>query len=170
MLSVVSSIACFVLFAGWQPTVRAADSAEQIEAKLKTVRKQLKELRRKEKALLDQLEQEKAKVAKARDGYVRVEVKGLLRDQVLNLPASVNPRRAWTITFGRTTWYLDFQDKKEFLKIARANEGKTVVVTGTLVEQWFRAPPGVYGGRPIGGAFSAGRVRLLVATIKATKK
>ena len=64
-------------------------------------------------------------------------MKGILRyEGVYYSPAVGGPDgnliKSWTITVEDTKWVLDFGDKKAFLALAKANEGKTVVVTGTV--------------------------------------
>ena len=76
-------------------------------------------------------EQTKAKeAAKREESYVKAEVKGTLHHEVLF--AGLARWEGWTITAGEFKWELDFGKDRQFQALAKANDGKTVVVTGAV--------------------------------------
>jgi len=142
MRGILSGIACLSLLAGSQ-LAAADEGVEQTKAKLQAVQKQLEELRQQEQALLKQLAAEEA--AKRNKGYIKAEVKGVLRYEGVYFPYAAGPDghliKSWTITVEDTKWVLDFGDNKAFLDLAKANEGKTVVLTGTVGTRKAFVPP-----------------------------
>ncbi len=142
MRGIFSGIACLSLLAGSQ-LATADEGVEQTKAKLQAVQKQLGELRQQEQALLKQLAAEEA--AKRNKGYIKAEAKGVLRYEDVYFPYAAGPDghliKSWTITVEDTKWVLDFGDNKVFLDRAKANEGKTVVVTGRLATRVPFIPP-----------------------------
>jgi hypothetical protein len=149
MQSVFSIIACLALLAGPPGAPAADDDVEQAKAKLQAVRKQLEELRLREQALLRELEQAEQEAARRKEAYIKAEVKGILRYHDVFFPNLLAPSsqpnwqavKSWTITVEDTTLVLDFGDNKTFLELAKANEGKMVVVTGTVKTREFFRPP-----------------------------
>jgi hypothetical protein len=143
MRAILSGIVFLWLFADSQ---RAAEDEglESARAKLQAVRKQLEELRQEEQTLLKQLAAQEA--AKRSEGYIKAEVKGVLRyEGVYFHPFAGGPDghliKSWTITVEDTKWVLYFRDNKAFLDLAKSNEGKRVVVTGTVGTRKAFIPP-----------------------------
>jgi hypothetical protein len=133
MRGIFSGIACLSLLAT-APLAAADEGVEQTKAQLRAVQKQLQELRQQEQALLKQLAAPEA--ARRNTGYITAEVKGVLRYEGVYFPHAGGPDgqfiKSWTITVEDTKWVLDFGDNTVFLDRAKANEGKTVVLTGTV--------------------------------------
>jgi hypothetical protein len=154
------SMVCFSLCAGFQQPALAGEAVEETKAKLQNIRKQLEDLRQQEQTLLKQLEKAKKEAAKREESYVKAEVKGTLRHEVLF--AGLARWEGWTITAGEFKWELDFGKDKKFQALAKANDGKTVVVMGTVEIRPASLP--AY-------QTSLGRTTVLkVATFKATAK
>jgi hypothetical protein len=172
MRGILSGIVCFSLFAGLQGAAAADEDVEQTKAKLQAVQKQFEELRQQEQALLRRLEQAKKEAAKRNESYIKAEVKGILRQEGVYFPPPFSTPngqvvKSWTITVEDTKWLLHFGDK-ELLELAKANEGKTVVVTGTVVTRVFLSPPrgNTFNNEPP----LPQPTGLSVATLKATAK
>jgi hypothetical protein len=168
MRGILSGIVCLSLFGGLQPAAPDED-VEQTKAKLQAVQKQLEDLRHQEQALLQQLATQKA--AKRNESYIKAEAKGILRYEGAYFPFSGGPDghliKSWTITVEDTKWVLHFGDNKAFLDLAKANEGKTVVVTGRVGTRVAFPPaknPFKYDPPP------PAPTGLSVATFKATAK
>jgi hypothetical protein len=142
MRGILSGIAFLSLFAGSQRAA-ADEGVEQTKAKLQAVQKQLEELRQQEQTLLKQLAAQEA--AKRNKGYIKAEVKGVLRYEGVYFPYAGDPDghliKSWTITVEDTKWVLHFGDNRAFLDLAKANEGKTVVLTGTVGTRVLFRPP-----------------------------
>jgi 16S rRNA G966 N2-methylase RsmD len=143
MRGILSGIAFLSLFAGSRRAA-ADEGVEQTKAKLQAVQKQLEELGQQEQALLRQLAAQEP--TKRSDGYIKAEVKGVLRHEGVYFPPPFsNPDgqvvKSWTITVEDTKWVLHFGDNRAFLDLAKANEGKTVVVTGTVGTRVLFRPP-----------------------------
>jgi hypothetical protein len=143
MRGIVSGIVFLSLMAGSQRAA-ADEDIERTRAKLQAIRKQLEELRQQEQTLRKQLAKQEA--GKRNAGYIKAEVKGILRyEGVYYSPAVGGPDgnliKSWTITIEDTKWVLDFGDKKAFLALAKANEGKMVVVTGRVGTRKEFLPP-----------------------------
>src|SRR4051812_4434802 len=97
MRRIISSVfvCCLSLFACWPPgpALRAEEDegVAKARAKLEAVRKQLEELRQKEQALAEHLEKARREAAKRSEarGYIKAEVKGVLRHEMVFYPAPV---------------------------------------------------------------------------------
>jgi hypothetical protein len=169
MRGILSGIVFLSLFAGSQQAAADKD-IEQTRAKLQAVQKQLEELRQQEQILLKQLAAQEA--AKRSEGYIKAEVKGVLRyEGVYFHPFAGGPDghliKSWTITVEDTKWVLYFGDNKAFLDLAKSNEGKTVVVTGTVgTRKAFIPPKNPFKYEPPPPSPTG----LSVATFKATAK
>jgi hypothetical protein len=143
MRGILSGIVCLSLFGGSQRAA-ADENVEQTKAKLQAVQKRLEDLRHQEQALLKQLATQEA--AQRNKAYIKAEVKGVLRYEGVYFPRPFSTPygqvvKSWTITVEDTRWVLDFGDNKAFLGLAKANEGKTVVVTGTVGTRVAFPPP-----------------------------
>ena len=121
---------CLSLCTGFQQPAKAGEGPEKTKAKLQAVRKQLEDLRQQEQTLRKQLDETTKEAAKREESYVKAEVKGTLRHEVLF--AGLARWEGWTITAGEFKWELDFGKDREFQALAKANDGKTVVVTGAV--------------------------------------
>jgi hypothetical protein len=178
MRGILSGLVCLSLFAGLQGAAAADEDVEQTKAKLQAVRKQLEELRQQEQALLKHLERAAQEAAKRNEAYIKAEVKGTLRYHDVFFPnplaSSSQPKwqavKSWTITVEDTKWVLHFGDNKKLLELAKANEGKTVVVTGTVGTRGF-PPPSAWNRSTFKNELPPPQpTGLSVATLKATAK
>jgi hypothetical protein len=175
MRGILSGLVCLSLFAGLQGAAAADEDVEQTKAKLQAVRKQLEELRQQEQALLKQLERAAQEAAKRNEAYIKAEVKGILKHEDVYFPSRFSTPggqvvKSWTITVEDTKWVLHFGDNKELLELAKANERKTVVVTGTVGTRGF-PPPSAWNRSTFKNEFPPPQpTGLSVATLKATAK
>jgi len=103
MLRLLLGMFCLSLCTGFQQPANAGEGPEQTKAK---------------------------EAAKREESYVKAEVKGTLHHEVLF--AGLARWEGWTITAGEFKWELDFGKDREFQALAKANDGKTVVVTGAV--------------------------------------
>jgi hypothetical protein len=139
------------------------DSVDEVEKKLREVRKQIEdidelrlsgrverlqilthqdvanrvvELRRQEQTLLkarERFQKEAADEAEKRDYYAKVEIKGRLRKETISDHVQGVIGHNWAVSIDDLTWYLDLGNNKELLAVAEQQAGKPVVVTGKVV-------------------------------------
>lgn len=124
MTRFVLGVVLVALTALGRPAV-AAETDEQLKAKLEAVRKQIEELKRKERDLAQRLATPKP--------YVKVEVRGVLVNEEFGFPNPVllPGGKRLAIAVGEERWGLSFKDDAT-TEQAKGLAGKTVVVTGTL--------------------------------------
>ncbi len=134
MRRILSGIVCLSIFAVGRAEVEAV---EQPDAKPETAQQPDQVLTRQQQA--------KQEPGERKDGYIKAEVKGVLKYEDVFFPSFTNSgwqaAKCWTITVEDTKWVLNFGDNKTLLELAKTNEGKTVVVTGTVGTRIFFRPP-----------------------------
>ncbi len=150
MLNLISGFVVFSLFAVHGATA-GDDKLQEVKAKLEAVRKQIAELQQKEQSLLKELQRAKEAQAKRDDSYVKIkneaEIRGILRYEDVYYPKPVGAVKSWTIEAQMQTpdgpknskWGVSF-DEARFLALAKANEGKMVVIAGTVGTISFQQP------------------------------
>jgi hypothetical protein len=145
LLSIVAALAAQTV--GQQPSVGTgppATTEEQIEARLRELRKQLDALRAEEQKLRQQLEQAKT----APRGYIKAEVTGVLRrrDEGGGYYIAIRPADA---PKRETRVWLWISEDKETVRKLEGLTGREVVARG-LLEQ---LPEGVQAIVPPGGMY-----------------
>lgn len=122
-----------------QPDDKAppGDTDAALEKKLKELRDQIDELKRKHQSLESEkktlLEKRNAKedAAEKKKHYAKMEIRGKLvrTSRGNNLPGT------WHVVINDLTWGLNFGDKKELQASAEKLLGKGVIITGVLVNK-----------------------------------
>ena len=140
-----------------QPEIKLQDVQKQLadlekkQATLQEIQKQLADLQKKIATLRmqeEKLKKELDEQARAREKdkektyYIKVDIKGRLRREVINYIQPKKTVELWKITAKNITLPLDFGTNKEFLDTAKELAGKTVMITGAL------RPATSFGGLP----------------------